>query len=295
MTESARSIPAARKVSITSLLRDAFAPFFRHPRGTLKASALPFAMTLFLGAVTTLVFFGMLGEFSYSVALLCYLGLAISWLFPLAVLGVSLFRLALIGPQAAGTEILARRAWICFGLLAVFICAALLVITLFFGCLAAAGIVYTDLTAVGTSVFLAAYFSLLALLLYCIGRLSLVFPASAIDERIGLVTSWKLTAGHGLRLLVVLTCLFIFLVLIATAGNMALRAASGFVDWLYINVVPVEYHFWPDSFVQTLPAIVLGSLLSCVATALLVGTFAAAYARISGWGLPRQDILERFE
>jgi hypothetical protein len=85
------------------------------------------------------------------------------------------------------------------------------------------------------------------------------------------------------------------LVLIGIACKMALAAGPELVEWLYINVVPVEYHYWPGGFVRRLPTLVLGSLLSCVATALLAGTFAAAYACISGWGLPRQDILERFE
>lgn len=76
---------------------------------------------------------------------------------------------------------------------------------------------------------------------------------------------------------------------------MALTKASSFMIWLNINVIPAEYHFWPGTFVRTLPSLVLLSLWSCLGAALLAGTVATAYTHLTGWGAPRQDILERFE
>jgi hypothetical protein len=165
----------------------------------------------------------------------------------------------------------------------------------FFGSMAAVGNDFPDLTTSGRILFLATYFAWFALLFYCVSRLGLVFPATAVDEPLSPAASWRLTKGNGLRLATAFTGVILVLVLIGIACKMALAAGPELVEWLYINVVPVEYHYWPGGFVRRLPTLVLGSLLSCVATALLAGTFAAAYACISGWGLPRQDILERFE
>jgi hypothetical protein len=222
-------------------------------------------------------------------------GLTLACLFPLAALGVSLLQMILLGPQATQSGVLARRVWIFFGKSAAFVCAATLAAMVFFGSMAAVGNDFPDLTTSGRILFLATYFAWFALLFYCVSRLGLVFPATAVDEPLSPASSWRLTKGNGLRLATAFTGVILVLVLIGIACKMALAAGPELVEWLYINVVPVEYHYWPGGFVRRLPTLVLGSLLSCVATALLAGTFAAAYACISGWGLPRQDILERFE
>jgi len=294
----AMSAAVTRRLSVAQLLRGAFAGLFRHPRHILKAGALPFAIALALGVADHFLPLAVLQlPTLYFGASALVLGLL--WLFPMAVLTVSLTRQALLGPQAARSEILTRRVWICFAALAAFTCITLLAVVVFFGTMGAFGIWFRDLTTANRVLFLAAYLVLLILLLAGFARLSLIFPAAALGERVGPVTSWQLTRGNGVRLSAALTCVCLVIAMVAGAGVLGLRAASGvaegFFIWLNINVLPVEYHYLPGYFVRSLPSLVWRALMVCFGSALMAGTFANAYAQLTGWGAPPQDVLERFE
>lgn len=132
-------------------------------------------------------------------------------------------------------------------------------------------------------------FALLAALLwaaYVAVRISLAFPAAAVDARLGLVGSWRLTRGNGLRIAsAVLLIALPFLVLYF--GSM--------LAFVRVVVPAIKAERLTLSYAQ----FVLGSLgyeaLQLLGFLFIITVPTLVYRELSGWGGVRSDILERFE
>lgn len=295
------SAAAIRRLSIAAMLRDAFMAVFGKFWTFVRIASLPFALISSLLVLLEKFYYqgalGIPGFPDWAFPVVTGLGVLLLPIFPCAMLGVSQSRLRLIGPEAARQNRLGRRTWISFGYAA----AALIVL-----CLSAALLIWGIGAARHNFVIiernpsilhwlaLGALFCLLVLL-YPLARLSLVFPAIAVDESLGLADSWRLTRGHGLKIVATFGTLLLLLVPYGLAVPTLLKMADGFVVWLYVNVVPVGYHVWPGPPLTDVPWLISISLIACIATALLTGAAASAYAQLTGRDTPRADILERFE
>jgi hypothetical protein len=284
-------------LSITAMFRGAFAAVFGRFWAFVRIASLPFALILSLSLLASFVLVEVLLQSGWGFYVVMVFSLILIPTFPLALLGVSLSRLRLIGPEAARQNRLGRRTWISFGyaaaiLIALCLSAAMLSLAIFaarknFSVIAQIPGITHWMALGGLLCFVA--------LLYGVARLSLLFPAVAVDESLGPAGSWRLTRGHGLKLAAVFGALLLLLVPFALAVPAVLRAADGFVVWLYINVVPVGYHYWPGPPLTDVPRLISILLIACFAVALLTGAAASAYAQLTGRDAPRADILERFE
>jgi hypothetical protein len=136
------------------------------------------------------------------------------------------------------------------------------------------------------------------LLFYLLLRFSLVLPAVALDERLGLGGSWRLTRRGSFKLLGVFLLLILVLLLAMAAGSIGgggggnvhlgtpelviPEDAGAGTDWLAIVLANMPANLW------NLVANFLIFAMSC-------GALTSAYRQLSGLGKPRPEILERFE
>ncbi len=70
--------------------------------------------------------------------------------------------------------------------------------------------------------------------MYVLGRLCLVFPAIALDRRVDLMWSWRITKGHGARLFILVGLLPW---VIAELGSLLFRSDAGLVESLLLTLV----------------------------------------------------------
>ncbi len=161
-------------------------------------------------------------------------------LFPYVIFAVAWHRLILLGPEAAAPAWVPtwrRRHWRFFGTILVLILLFYL-ISFAIGMLALA--VFAVVGAVGAAaepmagmspLFMIPALVIAAVVFWAILRLSLVFPALAVEEHYGLGNAWRHTKGQGWRLLaiVVLGSIPILIangVLTVLVAGLALLAAS---------------------------------------------------------------------
>jgi hypothetical protein len=131
--------------------------------------------------------------------------------------------------------------------------------------------------------------ALLAALLwmaYSAVRISLAFPAAAVDARLGLVGSWRLTRGNGLRIAsAVLLIALPFLALYFGIAAAFVRVVAPAIEADRLTLSYAEF--------------VLGSLgyeaLQLLGFLFIITVPTLVYRELSGWSGPRDDILERFD
>ena len=303
--------PAPAKLAFGATFSAAFRTVFGSFGKFLKLAAVPFL----LSSIILLIDFtpramGMVGSLpldlgGWAVALL-ELAIAIAGVLPLAFLGIMTTRLSLGGYQSGvlPSPLLGRRTWIYGGYL--------LLLSLIFILLAVAGIIagaamlgsYQSLASVGPATMVLGGITGFSILLYLMLRLSLVLPAVALDEKLGPVGSWRLTRRCGMKLLGVVLLFIPVLVVMGIVG--AIAFGDGQVSFGTPElIIPDGTQVRPDGTLVGIDweAIVLANLprtlwelaVKFFFFAMVCSALASAYAQLSGWGKPRQEILERFE
>jgi|GEM_PF-5451894 len=227
-------------------------------------------------------------------------------LLPLAILGIAYCRIVLLGRQAGAVPrpLFGRRTWVYFGYALLMTLATVLpvfaVTGIFFGdvfFLLDAEVQNPDAMAGRVLAMIPTMFLVYLFFMYVLTRLSLVFPAVSVDQKLGLGGSWRLTRGsNGFKLFavfIVLTILCFFAALLLT-----FLISSVFSLFLFLpGITPGDAgQFDILAFVvAAAPTFIIVLALEYLVVALYVAALAGAYAQVSGWGGPRKEILERFE
>ena len=279
---------AAPKLGFGMAIGAAHQSVFGRFRRFAKLAAVPFALMLLLAVLKF-----PLGQHLPEAEL----ALFVTDLLPFAILGIAQSRAVLLG-EAAGflpPRPLRRRTWIYIGyaLLMVLIAAVPLVILT----IGAISIMYVQSDSGGDfgggSWMAALGFLGFLVLLWVLSRLSLVYPSLSVDQKLGLAGAWRLSRGCGLKLVGIVVVIFL-----ATIIAGALGAAVVGAD-LSINiggsVVLLPGVTLADALIDQGPALVWSALIAVIGYGLTMGAYASAFAQFSGWGAPRQDILQRFE
>lgn len=301
--ETTASLPS---LGIAATVSDAYSAVFGQVWLLCKAAALPFVLSLVIGGI---------GAVILETHLALDIGIQLLGLLPVVIFGIAWSRIVLIGPQSGAIPrpLLGRRTWIYFGYTLVqFMLIILPMIALAF---VAAGTAFLessispafdlessaafDLESSAARVFLMVpvTFAVYLILLYFLIRLALVFPAVALDQKLGLSGSWRLTRGNGLKLYLAMI-LVIIPVVVATMIGGALLSSFLFVglDQPHASLVGPGGGFdWMTLALIAAPATVFSVLVQYVTFGLIVAAFAKAYAHLSGWGGPREEVLQRFE
>lgn len=263
-----------------------------------KAALLPVALAILLGV---------LGFATLFIAPVLSLPLNLLGMVPFALLGVACCRLALIGRDAGALPrpLFGRRTWVYFGYSLLFILlVSIPMLVAMFGFIGSALITLgIDPEAVDPEAYTNIGFAMLTVFpfyliyMYFITRLSLVFPAVAVDQKLGLGGSWRLTrGGAGFKLYAVFVVMTIVFT-IAISVIIALVSSAASLFWLTPGGLPrgpVQVDTLSLMILQA-PVLIVTLVLEYLAFAIVIASLASAYAQLSGWGAPRQEILERFE
>lgn len=276
---------AAANLPFGETLGGAFAIVFERPWMFMKALILPALLWIVLGVV---------GFVLADVSLALLLVVQVLGVLPLSILGVAYCRLALLGRQAGAIPrpLFGRRTWVYFGY------------TLLFGIVTGLPILAIVLIGVGEQmqigpgavqdpaaaarrglamfpIFLLAYL----VLMYLAIRFCLVFPAVAVDQKLGLRGSWRLTRGRaGLKLYAVLYVLYLicmnailFLFFMGTSifGYFVTRPGVLPDSPQEISVIGLLAYL--------VPTIIVMLALEALALGLVSAAVSHAYARLSNW------------
>lgn len=282
-------------VEIRAALSAAFDCVFRRFGRFAKLAALPFVLTVVLGALEIPAVLTVPdSEIIFTVLEFV----------PFAILGVTLNRTILIRgePGMGARSVLGRRTWKYLGYM--LLISLLLAIPLVILIVAVLGVSYVTSGGAqqglhfsgGPWAIAGGVLGLLLLLLYVSGRLGLVFPAIAVDHKLGLRGAWRLTGGgNSLKLLAVLLVVVLVVALLAALGatltGQQIHIGTGLPDGF---VLP-EGATATDLVLAVLPSFIVSSLVSYLGFGLLTGAYAYVFVQLSGWGGPREEILERFE
>jgi hypothetical protein len=220
-------------------------------------------------------------------------------LIPFTLLGVALSRVVLTETQAGflPQPLVGRRTLTYLGYQLLLLLALLILAMLVVFSMGAAIALNPGEAQVGFGPWLGGlvgFFGFL-LLLYVAARLSLVFPAVSVDQKLGLRGSWRLTRGSGLTLCGVFLAILLLILLAVVVGSTILGQSisiniGGGAD---LVIAPGD-SLW-DIVIDNAPPMIWAALVSYAGFGLLTAAYASAYAQLSGWGGPRADILERFE
>lgn len=304
-------VAGAAKLAFGRTLRAGFTTVFGRFGAFLKLAVVPFLLSsAILLTDFSLRAMALVGSLPFDpagwMAALLDTAIFIVGLLPLTFLGILMTRLSLGVPQSGmlPSPVLGRRTWIFAGYF--------LLLSVIFILLAAGGIGlgiavlqtggFSD--AIGPGAMALGGIAGFAALLYLILRFSLVLPAVALDERLSLAGSWRLTRQGGLKLLVVFLVFLPVAVLIAIIGSFAVGNGTLSIGTPEL-IIPEGASVLPDgtlagiSWQAILFANILRGLWNLAANfllfALACGALASAFAQLTGWGAPRADILERFE
>lgn len=191
MSEATPPRQALRKLAVMATAKEAYARVFGNPRLLVRASLVPFCLSLALIVL------------SFTLPLVSKLGflVAILGLLPYTFFGVAWHRLTLLGPVTGAPPLVpawAPRHWRFLGYL---------LATMLIGSAATAVVFSLGLMAIQPDMdSLPAAAGLMPLagfviVAYVMIRLSFVFPAVSVDESYRLRHAWTHTKGQGLRLL----------------------------------------------------------------------------------------------
>lgn len=276
-----QSSAAPSRLSFGAMAGAAHDAVFGHFHRFARLAAIPFVLALALSVLAV--------SASLAVPGTDILFLALD-LIPYALLGIALSRVLLMGEEAGllPPQPLGRRTWIYVGYtllmtLAVAVPVAIAVI-------AGAGV--TSL-GIGTGWTVATAIAAFLVLLYVLTRFSLVFPALSVDRKLGLVGSWRLTRGSGLKLFGAFLVILLVTVVVGAVGSAIVGGEFSISIGGGIEAAPGAA--LTDILFAQAPAEIWSTLVSLASLGLMTGAYASAYAQLSGWGGPRQEILERFE
>jgi hypothetical protein len=283
--ETAAAIPT---LAFGTAIGAAFESVFGRFRRFAKLAAIPFALMLFLAVL------------KFPVGLYvpdAELALFVVDLLPFAILGIAQSRAVLLGeaPGFLPPQPLGRRTWIYVGysVLMVFITAVPLVI-LTIGAISITYVMSDGGGGFGSGSWMAVLGLLGFLgLLWVLARLSLVYPALAVDQKLGFAGAWRLTRGRGLKLLGILVVIFFATTLTGALGA-ALTGADFSIGVGGIAVLTPGIGL-VEALLAEAPVMLWSAVISVIGYGLTMGACASAFAQLSGWGAPRQDILQRFE
>lgn len=296
--EQAAPAPLAFGATFSATFGSVFGSFWSFA----KAALLPIALSVAL----TLVSLAVVASDPVGATQLLNLPLQILGLLPLAILGIACHRLVLLGRQAGAIPrpLFGRRTLVYLGyIVLVGIIAALPVIA--FGIVMLGDTIgalqdgsqdlqMQDPATIGRAVLLLFLFYLVYL--YFLTRLSLVFPAVAVDRKLGLGGSWRLTRGGSGFKLYALFIVIALLSLVGTLIGMFVINSLASLLWLTPDMAMRSGELdWTLIVVSQIPTVVGALLFEFLGFVLILAAVTAAYAQLSGWGAPRQEILERFE
>ena len=276
MSELAAAAAAPAKLTVFATVRGAYRDVFGRPLRLCKAVMLPLLIIVGL-SVAALPLEEAESGIHESLLFVQFL--------PYVFLGVCWSRLELLGGEL---ELLAgsaayRRYLLSGGY-------SLLVLgLLFLAAFAAGGFAHAMSLGEGIAVLTGVGTFLLAA--WPTVRLCLVFPATAIDEGLGPVAAWRLGRGNGLRLFT--ACLITSLPMLALTVVWIL-VSIGFFQHIADSpgdAILTDISTW----LQFLAVAAVPNAIQLIGFTLIVSVFAKAYAQLSGWGAPREEILERFE
>lgn len=291
---------AASKLSFRSAFRTTFGTVFGELWSFVKAALLPLAISIALAIV------GIALLATGEQQTLAGFVLEVLGLLPLVVLGIACSRLALIGSRSGAIPrpLFGRRTFVYLGYTVLFSIAMALPV-MGFGIIMLGDAVVTMATdpeavqiqspaMLGAGVFLLFVFYLAYL--YFILRFSLVFPAVAVDRKLGLRGSWQLTRGtsgfklYALLIVIALLCLVATLIVTTVANTVTALL------WLTpVTMMQADGIDWGMVALNTAPSVIIGLVAEFFSFLLLVVAIASAFAQLTGWGAPRQEVLERFE
>ncbi|MEQ8355670.1 MAG: hypothetical protein RH942_09040 [Kiloniellaceae bacterium] len=294
--EATPALPA--RLSFGTTFSAGFSTVFSRFWMFIKAALLPVGLSILIG----------LGAFALAaVHPALAFPLQILGMLPLALLGIACCRLALIGRQAGAIPrpLFGRRTWVYFGynlLFMLFVAGPMIVV----GFAMLGGVIMSKggdpdsfdpekFAAFGIAVLL--IFPFYFVYLYFITRISLVFPAVSVDQKLGLGGSWRLTCGAaGFKLYAVFVLLTIALIFGVSIVIGVMSAVVGLIWFVPGGLAqdPADISLLSILATQA-PVLVLSLLLEYLGFVIMIAALASAYAQLSGWGGPRAEILERFE
>lgn len=272
----------ATQLSFGALVGAAHAAVFGNFRRFARLAAVPFLLAVLLMAAS------IPAALMLPAADLLFMVLDVV---PYALLGIALNRALLTG-EAAGflpPEPLGRRTWTYVGY--TLLLSLALIVPLAIAVFAGMGAATSLGISAGRIVLPALVLSVA--LLYALTRLSLTFPALSVDQRLGLAGSWRLTRGNGMKLFGAFVAILVATLLAGALGSGILGGQFSINIGGGIEMPPGAT--LADILLDQGPAEIWSILVSLVTLGLLTGAYAEAFAQLSGWGAPRQDILERFE
>jgi hypothetical protein len=304
LEQVAQGAPAAPvRLAFGTTFRAAFAVIFARPWQFVKVAALP----LLAGVTIVIVDLSLRAATAVGavavdpeglVVALMEMAVGLAALLPFAALGIGVARQRLLGTGATVQPLPSplRRTLLYAGyLLLLTMIFVLAMVGGFFG-----GLFLLEAMNAGDDAsvtgFIGGGIVGLCLVLYLLLRLSLVFPAVSLGQKLGLVGSWRLTRGSGLKLLGVFLLLFLTLAVAIVVGSAF--TGTGEIQLGTEFILPDGLGA-PSDWTAVLFANLPRNLWNLVANFILFaagcGAMASAYAQLSGWGAPRQEILERFE
>ena len=276
MTTSAERL--LRKLPVIETVKEAYARVFGNLHLLVRASVLPFCLSLALIA------------FGFTVPIASTLGVlsAVLGLVPYTIFGVAWHRLTLLGPVAGAPPLVPgwmQRHWRFLGYLLAVMLIGYGAIAMVFSLALAVFQPDMEVLPAGLGLMIAAGAVILA---FIMARLSFVFPAVSVDESYRLRHAWTHTKGQGLRL--------IGATLLAAAPMVALIwAVSGILGALLISApaaVPGQDGLPPEARAQAfvdanLGALMLtqavGAAINYVLMALMVSVISIAFRTCTGW------------
>lgn len=287
----------ATKLSFGATFGGGFSSVFGQFWRFIRAAFLPLLLAVMLG---------LLGVAVLVEAPVLTIPLQVLSLLPIALLGIACCRLTLIGGPAGAIPrpLFGRRTWAYFGYTLLFTLLLWLpAIAIGFAFLGTALLALESdpgsatpetWSSLGQAVLL--LFPFYIVYLYFLTRLSLVFPATAVDQKLGLGNSWRLTRGAaGFKLYGVFVLLAIVLLVAMLIAIFLVNAVVG-LFWLGPGLSQSPTEFDAVTLIATqAPTLISTLLFEYLAFAIVIAALARAYAQLSGWGGPREDILERFE
>jgi hypothetical protein len=268
-------VPPPRPVRHLPVLQTVSAAYgfvFGNLRWFLRAALVPYVMSTLLFALQIQI---NAEESAGLASLLVALGLI-----PYTLFAVSWHRLALLGPAAAMPPMVPpwrQRHWRFLGffvlvtMIANFLVAPVVLLL--------SGLVLAGAEEVPSLALALLVLALGAIVYYLTLRLSFVFPAISVDERYGLVESWRHTAGQGLRLLAAMTL-----------AVLPIAVAIAVLFLVFAGAPPETPAGLPAGLPAEAPSLaavvvfqVATAVLGYVLTAVMVSVISFAFRACTGW------------
>lgn len=146
---------------------------------------------------------------------------------------------------------------------------------------------------VGNGVHVAAFFVMIPVSWYLVGRFSFVLPATAVDEQYGLHDSWRNTRRNGWRLAAILFFTFVAPFFVGVVAMAAFFGASDLSLSIAITLTGLEPEIHPATApdqASALPVVseLFGFVLSYIEAALMIAAVSLSFHRATGW-VPAND------